>query len=62
MSHYEGPRGTQKSVGRYLRGQPVGAIVFQPRTLPGVLEVFCDADHAGDVGTRKSRSGMSAMT
>ena len=50
-----------KRVGRYLRGRPVGAIVFEPQTLLGVLEVFCDADHAGDLGTRKSRSGMAVM-
>ena len=49
-----------KRVGRYSRGRPVGAIVVsEPRTLPGVLELFCDADHAGDLGTRKSRSGMA---
>ena len=40
--------------GRHLRERPVGAIVFEPQTLPGVWEVFCDADHAGDLGTRKS--------
>ena len=40
-------------VGRYLRGPPVGAMVFEPQTLLGVLEVFCDTDHAGDLGTRE---------
>ena len=35
--------------------------MFEPQTLPGVLEVICDADHAGDLGTRKSRSGMAVM-
>ena len=50
-----------KRVGRYLRGRPVGAIVFEPQILPGVLEVFCDADHAGDLGTRKSRFGMAVV-
>ena len=48
-------------VGRYLRERPVGAIVFEPQTFPGVLEVFCDADHAGDLGTRKSQSGMAVL-
>ena len=43
-----------KRVRRYSRGRPVLAIVFEPQTLLGVLEVFCDADHAGDLGTRKS--------
>ena len=33
-----------KRVGRYLRVRPVGASVFEPQTVPGVLEVFCDAD------------------
>ena len=36
-------------VGRYLRERTVGAIVFEPQTLLGVLEVFCDADHGGDL-------------
>ena len=35
--------------------------VFEPQTLPGALEVFCDADHVGDLGTRKSRSGTAVM-
>ena len=35
-----------KRVGRYLRGRQVGAIVFEPQTSTGVLEVFCDADRA----------------
>ena len=47
--------------GRYMRERPVGAIVFAPKTLPGVLEVLLDTDHAGDLGTRKSRSGMAVM-
>ena len=33
--------------------QLVGAIVFEPQTLSGVLEVFCDPDHAGDLATQK---------
>ena len=48
-------------VRRHLRGRPVGAIVFEPQTWLGVLEVFCDADHAGDLGTRKSWSGMAVL-
>ena len=47
-----------KRVGRCLGGPPVGATVFEPQTLPGVL-VFCDADHAGDLGTRTLSSGQS---
>ena len=39
-----------KRVGRYLRGRQVGAIVFEPQTLLGVMEVFGDADLAGDLG------------
>ena len=35
--------------------------MFEPETLPGVLEVSCDADQAGDLGTRKSRSGTAVM-
>ena len=59
-SHDERPRGT-KRVGRFLRGRKIGTIVLEPQTLLGVLEVFCDADHAGDLGTRKPRSGMAVM-
>ena len=55
--HLEEP----KSVGRHLRGRPVGEIVFEQQTLRGVLEGFCDAHHAGDLGTRKSRSGMAML-
>ena len=29
-----------RRVGRYLRGHPVGALVFEPQELPGMLEVF----------------------
>ena len=35
-----------KSFARYLRGRPVGSILFEPQMLCGVLVVFCDADHA----------------
>ena len=51
-----------KRVGRYLRGRPVGAIVFEPQTWPGVLEVFCDAGHAGYLGTYRSLSGMAVVS
>ena len=34
---------------------------FEPQTLLGVLEMFCDADHVGDLGARKSRSGIAVM-
>ena len=50
-----------KRVGRYLKGAPVGRSLFEARTLPGELTVYCDADHAGDVETRKSRSGVAIM-
>ena len=40
---------TLKRVGRYLQARPVAAIVFEPQALPRVLQVFCDADHAGDM-------------
>ena len=35
--------------------------MFELQTLLGVLEVFCDAYQHGDLGTRKSRSGMTVM-
>ena len=50
--------GELKRVGRYMRGRPVGAIMFKWQTVPGVLEVFCDADLAGNLKTRIWRSGM----
>ena len=50
-----------KRVGRYLKGAPAGRLLFEAQTLPGELTVYCDADHAGDVETRKSRSGMAIM-
>ena len=34
---------------------------FHPPTLSGVVEVLCGADHAGDLRTRKSRSGMAVV-
>jgi hypothetical protein len=50
-----------KRAGRYLKGHPVGTLIFEPQALPGELETFCDADHAGDRETRRSRSGMAIM-
>ena len=50
-----------KRLGPYLRGRPVGAIVCEPPTCPCVVEVFCDADHAGELVTRTSRSGVAVM-
>ena len=35
--------------------------MFEPQTLVGVLEVFFDAGHVVDLGTRKSRSGIAVM-
>ena len=29
----------------------LGAIVFEPQAMARIVEVFCDADHAGDLGT-----------
>ena len=43
-----------KCVGRHLRGRPVGAISVRTANL-------MDAGHAGDLGTRKSQSGMEVM-
>eukprot|EP00972_Heterocapsa_arctica_P055692 8215969-Heterocapsa_arctica.AAC.1 len=43
-----------KRVGRYLRGAPVGRILFRWQSIPKVVEAFCDSDHAGDPISRKS--------
>eukprot|EP00972_Heterocapsa_arctica_P081268 11976731-Heterocapsa_arctica.AAC.1 len=50
-----------KRVGRYVRGAPVGRILFRSQSIPKVVEAFCDSDHAGDPTSRKSRSGMALM-
>ena len=34
--------------------------MFEPQTLAGVLEVFCDADHAGGLGTPIWNGGVGA--
>ena len=49
-----------KRVACYLRG-PVGANVVEPQTLAEIVQVFCDADHAGDLGTRMFRFETTVM-
>ena len=48
-------------LGATCEGDQLERSCFEPQTLSGVLEVFCGADHAGDLGTRKSLSGMAVM-
>ena len=49
--------GDVKRVGRYSAWPTIWS-VLEPQTLSGVFGMFCDADRAGDLGTRESRSGM----
>eukprot|EP00972_Heterocapsa_arctica_P062065 9151274-Heterocapsa_arctica.AAC.1 len=53
--------GNLKRVGRYLRGAPVGRLLFRSHSIPKVVEAFCDSDQAGDPILRESRFGMALM-
>jgi len=50
-----------KRAGRYLKGYPVGKVVYEPQAQQETLRAFCDSDHAGDPISRRSRSGMVVM-
>ena len=46
-----------KRILRYLRGTPDVGLIYQRQTSVPQLTGFCDADYAGDLDTRRSRSG-----
>ena len=50
-----------KRLARYLAGKPRAVIVFRPQSLPTTLRVEVDSDHAGDLVTRRSTTGMVCM-
>ena len=60
-SHDEGLRGAQTCWGDTREADPLKRSFFERQAFPGVLQVFCDADHAGDLESRKSRSGMAVV-
>ena len=59
-SHDEGTRGTQSLWALLARPTSWSDRVWSTN-IAGVWEVFCDADHAGDLGTRNPRSGLAMM-
>ena len=50
-----------KRLGRYLKKCPDFAQVFPQQARPKFVKVEVDADHAGDVVTRRSTTGMIAF-
>ncbi|CAK0819708.1 unnamed protein product [Prorocentrum cordatum] len=50
-----------KRLGRYLKQARAGSLVFKLQEVPTRIEIFVDADWAGEATTRKSRSGMMLM-
>jgi hypothetical protein len=50
-----------KRLGRYLKQARAGSLVFKLQEAPKRIEIFVDADWAGEATTRKSRSGMMLM-
>ena len=53
--------GRLKRLGRYLLGKPRVCQVFRPQRMFSEIRVFCDSDHAGDLATRKSTTGLVVM-
>lgn len=47
-----------KRILKYLHGVPDLRITYSATSPPNVLQAFCDADYAGDLDDRKSRSGF----
>lgn len=47
--------------GRYLAGYPRVIQEFKPQKLFATVRVYCDSDHAGDLKTRKSTTGIVCM-
>ena len=47
-----------KRLGRYLAGRPRVVLKFPKQSIPKALDAWVDGDHAGDIVTRKSTSGM----
>ncbi|KAF8777457.1 Retrovirus-related Pol polyprotein like [Argiope bruennichi] len=47
-----------KRIFKYLRGTVDFGLLYQAKCHPNKLEVYSDADYAGDLKTRRSRTGM----
>ena len=50
-----------KRIMRYLKGSPSSGICYQRTTGKPVLSMFCDADYAADIDSRKSMTGYVAF-
>ena len=50
-----------KRLGRYLAGKMRVVQRFRPQKMFNVIRVYCDSDHAGDLKTRKSTTGLVCM-
>eukprot|EP00435_Cladocopium_sp_Y103_P058260 s42_g20.t1 len=50
-----------KRLGRYLAGRMRVITEFKPQKMFNTIRVFCDADFAGDLKTRRSTTGIVAM-
>lgn len=54
--------GKLKRLGRYLAGKMrVVVNKFRPQRMFNSIKVFCDSDHAGDLKTRRSTTGIVCM-
>ena len=47
-----------KRLGRYLVGKPRVVYQYKPQRMYNAIRVFCDSDHAGDLRTRRSTTGI----
>ena len=53
--------GKLKRLGRYLSGHMRVVSKFRPQKMFNTIRVFCDSDHAGDLKTRRSTTGIVCM-
>eukprot|EP00438_Fugacium_kawagutii_P000480 Skav216940 [mRNA] locus=scaffold3396:50058:57739:+ [translate_table: standard] len=53
--------GKLKRLGRYLAGHPRVVQEFKQQRKFSTVRVYCDSDHAGDLKTRKSTTGIVCM-
>ena len=53
--------GRLKRLGRYLVGVPRVQQLFKPQQMFTSIRVYCDSDHAGDLKSRKSTTGLICM-
>ena len=50
-----------KRVARYLKRYPRAVLVYPQQSMPRTVDGWVDSDHAGDIITRKSTSGLCGM-